>query len=311
MPSSCHSMAPAKISRPEPQGTVLRQRLNRQMEAASGKPILWISSPAGSGKTTLVSSHLREQKAASIWYQCDKGDADLPTFFYYLATASSNMNPRPSATLPLLTPEYLLGVPTFAKRFFEELGDCFPQHPRSVLSPVKPSGGGVIVFDNYQDVPINSPLHDMLALGLEALPAHVRTVFISRHEPPRQFARHRANDAMEFLGWEDLQCTLEETDAIVRTQLREASPGIVADLHEKTDGWLASLMLVLERSKRCESQSLVSDIPTSETLFDYFDREIFGKETEKERTFLLTTSFLPEVSVAHAEALTGLADAGR
>jgi len=307
MHTSSPALTPAKISRPEAGNAVLRQRLHRQLEAAGNKPILWISSPAGSGKSTLVSSYLRERKGTSIWYQCDRGDVDLPTFFYYLALAARKANSRAADRLPLLTAEYLLGIPTFSTRFFEALAShCFPQRPPDARQP-----SGVIVFDNYQDIPVNAPFHDVLALGLEALPPCVRTVIISRHEPPRQFARHQANDAMEFLGWEDLQCTFEETDAIVRAQMRDAAPGIVADLHEKTDGWLASLMLMLERSKRCASQSLVADFPSSETLFDYFDREIFDRETEKERAFLLTTSFLPEVSVAHAEALTGLADAGR
>jgi ATP/maltotriose-dependent transcriptional regulator MalT len=142
MHSSSHTAASAKISRPEAQGAVPRQRLNRQLEAAWEKPIIWISSPAGSGKTTLVSSYLREQKAASIWYQCDQGDADLSNFFYYLAMASRKTSPRASAALPLLTPEYLLGIPTFTKRFFEELGDCFPQHAQGAASPVKPSSAG-------------------------------------------------------------------------------------------------------------------------------------------------------------------------
>jgi LuxR family maltose regulon positive regulatory protein len=306
MQANTPAATPAKISCPDPGNAVLRQRLHHRLEAAWTKPILWISSPAGSGKTTLVSTYLRGRKGSSLWYQCDQGDADLPTFFYYLAMAARKVNPR-ADHLPFLTPEYLLGIPLFSKRFFEELAaHCFPERSQGVRH-----AGGVIVFDNYQDIPANTPFHDMLALGLEALPAHVRTVIISRHEPPRQFERQRVNRAMDFLGWQDLQCTLEETEAIVRAQQGDASPGVVADLYEKTDGLLAFLILMLGRTKRHESPSPVADIQTSETLFDYFDREIFRRERERERAFLLATSFLPEVSIAHAEALTGRTDAGR
>ena len=77
-------IVPAKLTMPRGKSVLLRDRLFNLIEANGDKKALWISSPAGSGKTTLVSSYLRSSEGFCLWYLLDEGDADLSTFFYYL-----------------------------------------------------------------------------------------------------------------------------------------------------------------------------------------------------------------------------------
>ena len=77
-----------KISRPGAKGIICRQRLFRLLDGGRDSPVTWISGPAGSGKTSLVSSYLDFRKPPCIWYQIDEGDANLPTFFYYMGVAA-------------------------------------------------------------------------------------------------------------------------------------------------------------------------------------------------------------------------------
>src|SRR5512141_715809 len=160
-PTGGHEMKPkpavAKITRPVLSGCFLRKRLFRLLDNARKKPVLWVSAPAGSGKTTLISSYLEHGKCPCLWYQLSEGDNDIATFFYYMGQAAQRAAPRARKPLPLLTPEFLPGLAVFAQSYFETLFDR--------LRPPF-----VMVFDNYQEVHTDSPLHKVLQDGLSQLP---------------------------------------------------------------------------------------------------------------------------------------------
>lgn len=52
-----------------------RPRLFRILDKARSRKILWISGPAGSGKTTLVASYARKRNLRVHWYRIDSSDA--------------------------------------------------------------------------------------------------------------------------------------------------------------------------------------------------------------------------------------------
>src|SRR4249920_3039068 len=106
----------AKLSRPRLYDALPRNRLFRLLDEARRHPLIWVAAPPGAGKTTLVASYLESRKLPGIWYQVDSGDSDPATFFYYLGLAASSLpSTNKRSALPLLTPEYLLDVPGFAR----------------------------------------------------------------------------------------------------------------------------------------------------------------------------------------------------
>jgi hypothetical protein len=121
----------AKITRPRLKGILPRKRLFRLLDKSRDRPIIWVSGPPGSGKTSLIASYLDTRKLPCLWYQIDEGDADIATFFYYMGLAAKKALPRMRKPLPLLTAEYLPGMLTFTRRYFEELFGRLnpPSHP--------------------------------------------------------------------------------------------------------------------------------------------------------------------------------------
>ena len=299
----------AKITRPRITGVYERKRLFKLLDQGRASPIVWISGPAGSGKTTLVGSYLDARNLSCLWYQVDEGDGDIATFFYYLGLAAKKAAPRFRKLLPLLTPEYAFGIPVFTRRFFEELF--------SRLNPPSPPfdkggrrGGFVIVFDNYHHIPEASPLHEILQIGLSTIPEGVTVIVTSRAEPPAMFSGLRANKQMELIGWEALRLTPEESRGIVQLEKDRRLPaGAVAALHEKAGGWAAGLILMAKGTGVADEPRADGALRPEET-FDYFASELFEKADEPIREFLLRTAVLPKMTPDMAEKLTKNKNAG-
>jgi len=287
----------AKISRPVIREVFPRKRLFSILERTRASPVVWLSGPAGSGKTTLIASYLDARKLPCLWYQVDERDSDIASFFYYLGLAVKKASPRFRKPLPLLTPEYLMGIPVFTLRFFENL-----------YGRLKPPF--FIVFDNYHQIDLDSPFHEVILNGISAVPEGVNVILISRREPPPAFGRLHAHSQMKFLGWNELRFTLEESKNVVCSRI----PGlrqkeIVERFHQIANGWVAGLILISDAMRRgIRFESFEKMMP--EEIVNYFGSVIFSKTKEEVQAFLMKTAFLPRMTVKMSEELTGLTIAG-
>ena len=256
--------------------------------------MVWVAAPGGAGKTTLVSSWLDSRKRSSLWFQVDEGDTDLAAFFYYLGEAAKQFVPRQRNSLPLLTPEYLQGVPVFTRRYFEKLFSLLP--PASV-----------VVFDNYQDVPDGSGFHEMMANALESIPGGRQVIIISRSEPPPQLSRFLANNRLHLLTWDDVRFTLPESREFLCGYGGESIPdSTLEQFYAKSDGWAAGLVLLTARSRFAKDAAAPEPLLTPREVFDYFAHEIFMKTDQSVQEVLLQTAFLRKVDPQLAEQLTGI-----
>lgn len=288
----------AKIARPRLPKVLPRKRLFHQLDKGRLLPVTWVSGPAGSGKTTLVADYLDARKLPCLWYQLDESDGDIATFFYYMSLAAKKAAPRHRTPLPLLTMEYLRGVPAFTRRYFENL-----------CSRLKPPF--VIVLDNYHHVAQASPFHEVIREVLTIIPEGISVIITSRAAPPPSLALLQTYNKMHCLGWDELKFDLSETKSLLKSEGRKpVNEQTLAQVYNMTTGWAAGLVLLVERLK---TQGLTPDELSRfkpHELFDYFATELFEKADRDMQTFLLRTSFLPRISLHAAKELTGRKDAG-
>jgi LuxR family maltose regulon positive regulatory protein len=285
----------AKTTRPAIGSVVPRQALFERLDG-SGRAVAWISGPPGCGKTTLAASYVEARNRPCIWYQLDEGDADVASFFYHLGGAAAGHRTRKSAPLPRLTPEYHAGIAAFTRRYFQALYRLL-------------GADFALVFDGYHEVPAQSALHEVMRVALSEVPPGGHVIVASRRDPPPSLARLRANRALEVLGWEDLRLTREESNAMLARRGQRLPPESAARIYERTQGWAAGLILLLDQAITRDSLAAAPDMSAPQVVFDYLAGEIFQNSDSRTREFLLRTAYLPQMTADMACALTGQDDA--
>ncbi len=225
----------AKITRPNATGIFPRKRLFDVIDRSREFPVIFMISPPGSGKTSLVTSYLEKRKIPCLWFSVDKGDRDIATFFHYMHLAVQHLFSEDKIPLPRYTPDYEHGVAVFARRWFEAFFN-------------KASIPFFLVFDNYQNIPMSSRFHEMLTHGFTVIPKGVNVVIASRKEPPPSFSKMYMYNEAQVIGWDTMKLTIDEVKSLVARKLPGGlDEGDIQSLYEKTAGWIAGLMLSLKR----------------------------------------------------------------
>ena len=270
-----------------------RTRLFNMLDQHRDCQSIWIQGQAGAGKTTLAASYIKRCGVKPLWYRLDAGDDDLATFFYYFSLAAEDLLSTDHRPLPKLTPESLPNPTPFARLFFREL---FKRLPKPLL----------LVFDNFQALAPDSPLNEIVAVALSEIPREMNAILISRCQPPPSLSRMQLNRTMALLDQSSLRLTDEEVVGLSRLWLPgELQAEKIQRMNELVDGWIAGLVLLLERGRYDDSATGIG----KEYFFSYFASELFDTLDGARQRFLLHTACLNGITAAVARELTGIPEA--
>lgn len=273
-----------------------RENLLKYLDNQLKRGSMWITGPPGSGKTVLASSYLHSRKMPVFWYQLDIIDSDPASFFSLFPRALAFHEER-VLELPKFTPETMLQLQVFSRRFFREIFRVYPE-------------AATMVLDNYQEIEEESPVHIIIALMVEEMPPESRLIVLSRSRPPQPFARSRANNLLHLVEGKRLLFSRKEIDALLELHgIDDVGAGLGDYLHKVTHGWAAGLTLMLEELDTQDGRA--DGLHHSEVVFDYFADVVFQRMEKEEQDMLLKASLLRELNVEVVESFCEWSGAGR
>jgi LuxR family maltose regulon positive regulatory protein len=162
------------------------------LDELRSKQLIIINGPPGIGKSTLVATYIETRNLTSIWYQIDKDDNDLATFFYCLDIAIHEEKPNKNFSLPHFSRRVSQEIAEFSKLYFQELY----QHLEIPF---------LIVLDDYQELADAATLHKVVQAACSELPKGGRIVIITEKKYPLPLAPLRAKNMVAVIESQDFQ----------------------------------------------------------------------------------------------------------
>jgi LuxR family maltose regulon positive regulatory protein len=258
---------------PLPKANVPRVRLLRLLDAAVHKRITLVVAPTGYGKSVLVAqwaaSHARRRIA---FLTVDAGDNDPIRFGRHLQAAldlaETPRTGRPAAAGQRGTP------------------------------PI------VLVLDDVHSIS-NARLFDGLASYIEDVPS-LHLILVSRSDPAFPVHRFRLSDQVVEIRQAELAFDRREARELVHgVSSRDLTDDQVADLLDRTEGWVAGLQLAGLSLRSVDDidrfvQTFAGD---DRHVADYLTEHILQLQDPEMHRFLLWTSVLEEFCVPLCNAV--------
>jgi LuxR family maltose regulon positive regulatory protein len=295
----------AKLRVPPPmRHLVARTRLLTCLQGALESPVTLLCAPAGSGKSALVSSWLRQSSLPSAWLSLDPADSNVTRFWTYLFTALDTLYP---------------GVGQHALQVLRSLQAPIIERVLTLLINLLGNGEptigeeaeeALLVLDNYHVIATES-IHQDMAFLLEHLPPHLHLIISTRNDPPLPLARLRVSNRLLELRADDLHFSREEIAIFFAQQVGITLSAEEATLLEdRTSGWAAGLQLVaaLLHDQPNRSNILQSIHSSQRSLGEYLEQEILAHLPEQTQQFLLRTSILEQLEGRLCEAVSDQPD---
>jgi LuxR family maltose regulon positive regulatory protein len=274
------------------QKLIIRPHLLAHLNEGLPRKLTLVSAAAGFGKTTLVSTWVRESHRPIAWLSLDEGDNDPTRFLTYLVTALQTI------------------VPTIGAGIVQVLQAPQPPSHEAVLTLVLNELASLpepalLVLDDYHLIDAQ-PIHDALTFLLTHLPPQVHLVIATREDPPLPLARLRGRNQLTELRVADLRFTRPEVARFFREVMgTELSADNIAALESRTEGWIAGLQLAaLSMQGLADPTAFIRSFTGSHRfILDYLMEEVLQQQPAAVQNFLLHTSILERFCAPLCEAV--------
>jgi LuxR family maltose regulon positive regulatory protein len=245
-----------------------------------------VSAPAGYGKTTCISQWLDGLERCPVaWLSLEPADDDPGRFFTYLIAALQRVDAN-------------LG------KEIEDVLHSGQIPPAEALSTtlindmMELEGRFLLILDDFhviQDRRILEVLERLITNPPQAL----HLVLLTREDPPLPLASLRAKNLLTEIRAQDLRFTGEETlhflNDVMELSLSETD---VAELEEKTEGWIVGLQLAgLSVQNRLNPSEFIASMTGSHRfILSYLTEQVLAQQPERIQQFLLQTSILDSLN---------------
>lgn len=300
-------LLPAQILKPGYAASMVdRPRLYQRLNAWRTARAVVVQAPAGYGKSSLVSRWLDVSNLAArtAWLSLDEVHCDPRELLRAIAGALDALLPGLQAAMQPALESIQSNPEQGMRRLVVALWDGFG-----------PSNGAsqdysLLVLDDVHLI-AGSEAGTLLAPLLEKGPPGLHCVLLARHTSSLPLTRLYASGDVIELTAADLRFTADEVKQYLLSHNISPSARELAQIVERTEGWVAALRLALLSQRRPGALAayLGSLRGDSRWLARYLTEEVLAQQSPALRAFLLRTSILETFSVSLAAAVAGVDDA--
>jgi len=272
-----------------PGDLLVRPRLLQKLPDAAHARLTVIQTPAGYGKTSLLTQWfhaLRDARCGVGWLSADAADRDSARFLAYVGAAIRAAGVRLDSG-EITSPEPLLTL---------------------FVNDLEPQSQSLYLFIDDIHLLAPAPLATLCQF-IEHSPSTLHFVVASRFIPDMPLARMRARGQLLELGVDDLKFTAVEIQRLVAsTSADELTEAQLAKLQARSEGWITGIKLASEMLAANGSgadKMLTGLTGNRRAVADFFAQEVLPALPAEICEFLLQTSILERLCPALCNAVTG------
>lgn len=272
-----------------------RQRLIDFLHNNIDRKLIFVSSPAGYGKTTLLTDYADDVDAAVCWYRIDRNDVDVAPFAVHLILAFQQYYPEFGNDLLAMFQAGSSGLDSVG------LGvEIVNEMVRQVTDFT------LLVLDDYHLVGEKQPIVDLVETILSYLPDQVRVIIASRSVYGIPAASLYVRSDLATLSAEDLRFQEDELKLLVREHYAiELNDNQVKELAQRSDGWIIAILLAI---RTLEHGGQLQFHASSDEMYMFLAKEVVALQPDHLRKFLLHSSILDDFNEQICNAILKIAD---
>ena len=266
-----------KLIMPRPRRDyIVRHALFEKLKRCSEMSVVFVKGAAGMGKTTLLSSFIVETGLKNTaWLSLDEGNNGLFSFWRYFAAAAGS-----------LVGEELEFGPGHGMAFE-------PRAPKDnlvfLINRLCGDTDYYIVLDDFHCI-TDPALLDSLEFFLQSMPENLHLFLLSREDPPVYLGALAVSGRLLYLSGDDMKLSREESMQFLKTTMKLRSDNTELEkISNFAEGWVGGLQLAAAGGE------FSGDLLKNGGGFtaEYLTREVFGKLSPEEQSFLIRTGILP------------------
>lgn len=260
-------------------GLVQRTSLLEDLEQTGGARVIFITAPAGYGKTTTAMQLMERVPSAKAWLTLDRADDDPSSLLEHLQASLQ-----------------AAGLVESRKEVRRLPSDEVLTHGVwGLLSAVERAGRrGVLFLDQFDQVRTEESRH-VLSVLLISMPANLSVVVTARSTNGLPLSLLRSKGLVAEIGPEEL--AMDETEVKELFDLVGVDiPGGPGEIFERTEGWPAALYLTALAMRTAGPTSPLDVRGDDRYIADYLRDEVLGEIGEARWEFLVKASVLSRMS---------------
>lgn len=266
---------------------LVREHVFKKMDEILTASHLFITAPAGSGKTMLVETFLASRPAPAARLSIPPTGFDEKIFMELLQKELDKMNSTASAQKA-----------NQPQRNASET--------QNSVSLSEKDHNSFIVIDNYERIEDSSPIHTTINTEIEKRNnKYFKFILISRKKLPNIYIRNQSNFSLQSIVYRDIKYSKNEILKIFTSITGLNNDIDISKFNSLFDGWIAGYILVAQSYLR-EGFDLQKINPINlECIHQYFEYQVFSKIPREIQSFLLKICIPAKIDSKMACSLSG------